>query len=80
MRALSAIVSEAGTLNYTKARECLAALAQLGSDDLAREDFRAAAQTFALLAVADALTDGSGTGLAEVYRSTIIGSQPGGAP
>lgn len=49
------------------ARECIHALHALPVDDTARDDFRCAAQTFALLAIADALyTNESGRSLAEV--------------
>lgn len=56
MPSLKAMLDADGT-NGWRAEECLRWLAELPVDDLAVPSLVAAAQTFALLAVADALTD-----------------------
>lgn len=58
-RKLTEIVADRMNVNANRAAECLRALDLLSGDDLARDDYRAAAQTFALLAVVDALMNGS---------------------
>lgn len=75
-RTLTEIVTDRLNTNDNRAAECLRALDTLSADDLARPDFRAAAQTFALLAVADALVSrGAGYNIAE---ATLVagGIQP----
>lgn len=52
-RNIAEIVKDDANTHENRALECLVALDRLSSEDLAREDFRAAAQTFALLALVD---------------------------
>lgn len=61
------MIAEDQTMNASeKALECVCALPKLPQKDLARPDYRAAAQAFALLAVAEALTtSATGNGLAD---------------
>lgn len=61
------MIAEDQTMNASeKALECVQTLPALPQKDLARPDYRAAAQTFALLAVAEALTtSATGVGLAD---------------
>lgn len=54
-RTVSEIVIDRLNTNDSRAGECLRCLDLLTGDDLARPDYRAAAITFGLLAVADAL-------------------------
>lgn len=69
-RKLTEIVSDRLNTNANRAAECLRALDTLSVGDLARPDFRAGAQTFALLAIADALTaPGSGKNAAEIIAA-----------
>jgi hypothetical protein len=53
MRSITEIVSDTGIPNSARAKECLRVLDALDPRDPEREDFRSAAQTFALLAIAD---------------------------
>lgn len=68
-RRITEIVRDRANTNENRALECLVALDLLPAEDLARPDFRAAAQTFALLALVDRIgyTD-TGIGLAEAVR------------
>ncbi len=69
-RSLTEIVSDRLNTNANRAAECVRALDGLSWEDIARPDFRAAAQTFALLAIADALTaPGSGSNVAEIIAA-----------
>lgn len=54
-RTLTEIVADRQNNNENRAAECLRALDTLKPDDLAREDYRAAALVFAQLAVATQL-------------------------
>lgn len=53
IRTVTEIVKDQANTHENRALECLVALDRLPSNDLAREDFRTAAQTFALLAIVD---------------------------
>lgn len=62
---LQRIVESDGT-NGWKAERCLAAVASLPRDDLAKPELLSAAQAFATLAIADALyVTGTGAGIAD---------------
>lgn len=68
-RTLTEIVDRHNT-NENRAAECLRALDDLTGEDLARPDYRAAAQTFAILALADRIGySGSGQNLVESVRA-----------
>lgn len=68
-RRVSEIVRDQANTHENRALECLVALDALPADDLARDDFRCAAQTFALLAlVARIGYSGSGRALTESIR------------
>lgn len=60
-RTIGEIIRDQTNSHENRALECLAALDKLPGEDLARPDFRAAAQTFALLALVDRIGY-SGTG------------------
>jgi hypothetical protein len=63
MRRMEQIVTSSDTPHWRRAEECLEWLAsdETHPEDMARPDFRAAAQTFALLAIADALDEVTAT-------------------
>lgn len=66
MRTLTEIITDRVNTNENRAAECLRNLDELSGDDLARDDFRAAAQTFAILALVDRIGyTGQGYGLAQ---------------
>lgn len=66
-------IAEDQTMNASdKAIECLVALDMLPQKDIARPDFRAAAETFGMLAIAEALTTGTGYGLADVFVRGMV--------
>jgi hypothetical protein len=52
-RQIHEIVRDSANTHENRALECLVALDRLPANDLAREDFRTAAQTFAMLALVD---------------------------
>ncbi len=68
-RYLHEIAGDETVTNASKAKECLRAMGELEGgqvEDLALPGLRVAAQTFAMLAVADALTSYRGDGIADV--------------
>jgi len=69
LRSLPEIIADRANTNENRALECLRNLWELSADDLALPDYRAAAQTFALLAIVDRLGySGSGIGLVEAVE------------
>ncbi|HEX5370035.1 MAG TPA: hypothetical protein VFY10_11520 [Dehalococcoidia bacterium] len=75
-RTIVEIVKDRVNTNENRAAECLVALAALSGDDPTLEDYRAAAQTFALLAIVDRIGySGSGQNLTESIRAAR-GIQP----
>jgi hypothetical protein len=76
LRSLTEIIADRLNTNDNRAAECLRSLDLLPGDDLARPDYHAAAQTFALLAIADALhSPGAGYNVAAAILATR-GIQP----
>lgn len=70
LRSITEIVKDEANTHENRALECLVALDVLSADDVAREDFRAAAQTFATLALVDRIGySGSGENLVQSVRS-----------
>lgn len=65
-RPIDTITADTTLANWEKARECLMGVA--GGDTM----YLLAAQAFATLAVADALTDGGGTAIADIARNAAI--------
>lgn len=69
-RTITEIVVDRVNTNENRALECLRILELLPVDDLAREDYRCAAQTFATLALVDRIGySGSGENLVQSVRS-----------
>jgi hypothetical protein len=67
-RTLAEILADRSNTNENRAAECLVALDALSGE--ARPDYRAAAQTFALLAIVDRIGySGSGANLVESVRA-----------
>lgn len=65
-RTITEIVVDRANTNENRAAECLRILDLLPADDLARDDYRCAAQTFALLALVDRIGyTAQGYGLAD---------------
>lgn len=71
-RTLTEIIVDRANTNENRAAECLRRLDDLSGDDLARPDYRAAAQTFAILALVDRIGY-SGTGYNLVQATLAAG-------